>query len=126
MPHLSSAVRRMTRAWLSGQPHRPGEPPVANRREAQLRDLGLVRLDESLFWTGDRAPLEQLPRMMAVYGVEHADTILAGPGVRRDMERVCSLCPEKARCTRVLQSDPDRTACRFCPNASILEALSRD
>ncbi|WP_416139398.1 DUF6455 family protein [Halomonas sp. HK25] len=122
---ITSAVRHLAQAWRRNQRRQAWDGLEVDSQEARLRDLGLTRLDESLFWTGNRSPLEQLPRMMAVYGVEHADTILAGPGVRRDLERVCSLCPEKARCQRVLASDPSAEDCGFCPNACTLEALRR-
>ncbi|MGM1054091.1 MAG: DUF6455 family protein [Pseudomonadota bacterium] len=122
---ITSAMRRMAHAWRSSQRRQAWNGLEADQQEARLRDLGLTRLDESLFWSGSRSPLEQLPRMMAVYGVDHADTILAGPGVRRDLERVCSSCPEKTRCKRVLASDPNAEECGFCPNACTLEALRR-
>ncbi|MGJ7462714.1 DUF6455 family protein [Halomonas sp. MA07-2] len=122
---ITSAMRRMAHAWRSSQRRQAWNALEADQQETRLSDLGLTRLDESLFWSGNRSPLEQLPRMMAVYGVDHADTILAGPGVRRDLERVCSLCPEKARCKRLLEGEPDVEACGFCPNACTLEALRR-
>lgn len=110
---------------MSPRDRRVADAGGLDRREARLCGVGLARLDESLFWTGDRSPLEQLPKMMAVYGVEHADTILAGPGVLRELENVCSGCTEKARCKRVLASEPAAEACSFCPNAATLEALRR-
>ncbi|MDR5893439.1 DUF6455 family protein [Halomonas mongoliensis] len=122
---ITSAMRRVAHAWRCRQQRQAWNALGADQQELRLRDLGLARLDESLFWSGERSPLEQLPRMMDVYGVEHADTILAGPGVRRDLERVCSRCPEKARCKRVLASEPAAEACGFCPNAATLEALRR-
>lgn len=125
MQFLSAAVRQMAQAWRGSRYRREWQALDADGQEARLRDLGLARLDESLFWRGDRAPLEQLPRMMALHGVEPADAILAGPGVRRDLERVCSLCPQKARCRRVLAGEPELSACGFCPNTPTLEALRR-
>ena len=122
---ITSAMRRMADAWRNSQQRQAWNALDVDQQESRLRDLGLTRLDESLFWTGSRSPLDQLPRMMAVHGVEHADTILAGPGVRRDLERVCSLCPEKARCKRVLDSDPEAEACGFCPNVCTLEAIQQ-
>ena len=46
--------------------------------------------------------------------------------MRRDLERVCALCPEKTRCQRVLSSEPDVDACGFCPNAGTLEVLAEE
>ncbi|MBB3192387.1 hypothetical protein [Halomonas cerina] len=117
-------AQRMAGAWQRGRQYREWLALDEADRESRLCDLGLARIDAPLFWSDGRSASDQLPRMMAVFGVEDATPLVVGNGVKRDLERVCSLCPHKARCARVLASEPTPSACAFCPNAPTLEALS--
>ncbi|SFU67694.1 DUF6455 family protein [Halomonas korlensis] len=113
----------MAGAWRRGRQHREWLGLDEAGRESRLRDLGLARIDVPLFWSEGSSASDLLPRMMAVYGVDEMTPLVVGNGVKRDLERVCTLCPQKARCARVLDDAPEPETCGFCPNASTLEAL---
>lgn len=113
----------MTGAWRRGRQYREWLSLDEAGRESRLRDLGLAGVDASLFRSDGSSAYDQLPRMMAVHGVDEMTPLVVGNGVKRDLERVCTLCPHKARCARVLDASPDPEACGFCPNAGTLEAL---
>ncbi|WFM71726.1 DUF6455 family protein [Halomonas sp. CKK8] len=114
----------MAGAWRRGRQYREWLSLDEASRESRLRDLGLARVDASLFWSDGGSADDQLPRMMAVYGVDEMTPLVVGNGVKRDLERVCTGCPFKARCARVLSEEPAPEACDFCPNAATLEALA--
>lgn len=114
----------MAGAWRRSRQYREWSSLDEADRESRLRDLGLARIDVPLFWSEGGSTFDQLPRMMAVYGVDEMTPLVVGNGVKRDLERVCTLCPHKARCARVLDASPSPEACGFCPNASTLEALA--
>lgn len=111
-------------AWQRNRQHQKWQELDEAGRESRLRDLGLGWADTPLFWSDGSSVTDLLPRMMAVNGVDHMSFLEVGNGVKRDLERVCSLCPHKARCARVLNGSPDPEACAFCPNAGTLDALS--
>jgi hypothetical protein len=47
-------------------------------------------------------------------------------GALRDMQRLCTMCESKGRCTRDLAADPDDEVWRkYCPNKEALIDLSR-
>jgi len=113
----------MTGAWQRHRQHRAWQDLDEAGRESRLRDLGLSRIDSPLFWSDGGSATDLLPRMMAVHGVDPMTPLVVGNGVKRDLERVCTLCPYKTRCARVLDGDPQPASCGFCPNAATLEAL---
>ncbi|MDW7745443.1 DUF6455 family protein [Halomonas sp.] len=115
----------MAAAWRHLREQQDWRHLDPDEREARLRDLGLARLDLSLFSDDGGSTRTQLPRMMAVFGVDAMTPLVVGNGVKRDLERVCTGCPFKARCARVLGEAPAPEACGFCPNAATLEALAR-
>lgn len=115
----------MAGAWWRGRQHREWRDLDEAGRESRLRDLGLAGIDAPLFWSDGSSASDLLPRMMAVFGVDPMTPLVVGNGVKRDLERVCTLCPHKARCARVLDDAPAAEACGFCPNAGTLEALGR-
>ncbi len=113
----------MLGAWRRHRQQRAWQDLDEAGRESRLNDLGLARIDSPLFWSDGGSVYDLLPRMMVVHGVDPMTPLVVGNGVKRDLERVCSLCPHKARCARVLASGPEPEACDFCPNAGTLEAL---
>jgi len=69
---------------------------------------------------------DELPKMLEQLGISAEGLGRAQPLLLRDMERVCSLCKEKAQCHRDLA---DGTAAEnyhgYCGNAATLESLDR-
>lgn len=109
--------------WRRHRQHRAWLDLDEARRESRLNDLGLARIDSPLFWSDGGSVYDLLPRMMVVHGVDPMTPLTVGNGVKRDLERVCSLCPHKSLCARVLEDAPKPESCTFCPNAGTLEAL---
>jgi transcriptional regulator with XRE-family HTH domain len=66
---------------------------------------------------------DQLPQMLKSLGISEAGLKRAQPFILRDMQRVCSLCHDKAHCDRELAAG---TAAEhysgYCPNASNIDA----
>lgn len=94
----------------------------SDERRALLADLGLTGSDTATLYADPAAPQRQLPRMARIFGAQGmSDPRYAG--VRRDMERVCSLCPVQHQCRRVLAGSPGPEDCGFCPNRQTLAAL---
>lgn len=120
---VHTLARSMASAWRRGREERRWMHLEPEEREARLRDLGLARFDPWLFSERSDSATSQLPRMMAVFGVDPMTPLVVGNGVKRDLERVCSACPARSRCARVLDQGPTPEACAFCPNAMTLEAL---
>lgn len=87
-------------------------------------DLHLTtgELRAALRHTPDDARL--LRRRMAVLDLDPERLARRVPGVMRDLERLCALCPTKKRCVKELARDPDNPAWReHCLNELTLSAL---
>jgi hypothetical protein len=73
-----------------------------------------------------RHAADELPKMLEQLGISEERLGQVQPLLLRDMERVCSLCKEKAHCHRDLA---DGTAAEnyhgYCGNAATLESLDR-
>ena len=73
-----------------------------------------------------RHAADELPQMLDRLGIDSDRLQRAQPLLLRDMERVCSLCQQKARCNldlvtgAVVENYPG-----YCANASTLESLDR-
>jgi hypothetical protein len=67
---------------------------------------------------------DEMPKMLKALGIDVADLARAEPLMVRDMQRVCSLCRDKAHCHGELA---DGTAAQhyrdYCPNAPTIDAL---
>lgn len=115
--HLADWRRRTraSRQWLTR---------AAGGRGRLLADLGLAPADAAVLYADPVAPREQLPRMASIFAVRGLNHPRHA-GVRRDLERVCALCPVKGQCRQVLTSNPAPADCGFCPNAETLTALKR-
>jgi hypothetical protein len=96
----------------------------ASERERIAREYGLsgeelARIDHS----GGRAA-DLLHRMMRANGLSYEDVRQTHPDVVRDLEIHCSLCSEKRRCRRELESGaaPEGFT-EYCPNAPTMVEL---
>jgi hypothetical protein len=100
--------------------------PAEAARIAQ--DIGVSGAAELRILAGkwpDSADL--LSRRMRRIKLDAAKIVRVEPQVVRDLERVCTLCASKRRCTRDLareQSDSSWQA--YCPNTMTLRALGTD
>ncbi len=69
---------------------------------------------------------DELPLMLKALGIEESKLARTEPMLLRDMERVCSMCANKAQCDRDLH---DGTAAEhyqgYCLNAPTIERLGK-
>ena len=87
-------------------------------------DLRVTPLElEELVRHGPHAA-DELPKMLEQLGIDEERLGRVNPLLLRDLERVCAMCPDKAKCHRDLAAG---TAAEhyheYCLNASTLETL---
>lgn len=67
---------------------------------------------------------DELPKMLEALGIDEERLSRTQPLLLRDLERVCALCPDKARCHRELAEGAAAEHYQeFCLNAATLETL---
>jgi|SRR6516164_4001928 len=70
---------------------------------------------------------DEMPKMLEQLGIDEERLGRAHPLLLRDMERVCALCRDKARCDRDLAAGTAAEHYQgYCLNASTIETLDRD
>jgi hypothetical protein len=68
---------------------------------------------------------DELPHMLRSLGIDEADLKRTQPFILRDMQRVCTLCRDKAHCDRELAAGTAAGHYRdYCPNAANLDAAA--
>lgn len=93
-------------------------------RERVAHDLGVGAPELDYLLRVAHDPVE-LSRMMAAIGIDEEALTRAQPALRREMERVCSLCETTTLCRHELASGTAGVSYPyFCPNAAELKALS--
>jgi uncharacterized protein YjiS (DUF1127 family) len=86
-----------------------------------LADIGVSRAQIVPLVKGAPNAARLLTRMAAWVGVDLEG--IRDPALRRELQRVCSLCAAQGRCKHWLD-DPDSRGYReFCPNAGTLDEL---
>ena len=69
---------------------------------------------------------DELPKMLQELGIDEERLGRTNPLLLRDMERVCALCRDKARCHRDLaEGRAGEHYHDYCPNAATLESLDK-
>jgi len=96
-------------------------------REAIERIAGDLRISpddlSELVRNGPHAA-DELPRMFTALGIDETALARTEPLVLRDMERVCSLCQDKARCRDDLAGGTaDKHYEEYCLNAPTIDRL---
>ena len=67
---------------------------------------------------------DELGKLLQALGIDEASLARAQPLVRRDMERVCSLCGHKRECDRDLMAGASAQRYEgYCPNAPTIAGL---
>ncbi len=91
---------------------------------AIARDLCLSSVDLELLAKAGERRTANLGRLLDALGIEDGVISRAEPAVMRDMQRVCALCPAKARCDRDLRAATSRrTYKEYCPNGPTINSL---
>jgi hypothetical protein len=97
-----------------------------NRTDFDLiaRDLRVSSDDLQRLVEAGQHSADEMPKMLKALGIDVADLARTEPLLVRDMQRVCSLCRDKAHCHGELA---DGTAAKhykdYCPNAPTIDAL---
>jgi len=94
--------------------------------ERMARELGLTTSDlGALAAKGTVDAADLLPRRMASLHLDVAELSRAQPIVLREMQRLCTMCESKRRCTRDLARGAHSSAWHsYCPNHGTLRALA--
>ena len=89
-------------------------------------DLRISSADlEALVRRGPHAA-DELPKMLRALGIDQADLARTETLVLRDLERVCSLCSHKRRCSHELAAGTAAAHYEeFCANASTIDGLGK-
>ena len=67
---------------------------------------------------------DEMPEMLKALGIDVADLARVDPLMVRDMQRVCSLCRDKAHCHGELAGGTAAQHYKeYCPNAPTIDAL---
>ncbi|MGA7810208.1 hypothetical protein [Bradyrhizobium sp.] len=67
---------------------------------------------------------DELPKLLQALGIDEAKLASAQPLVLRDMERVCAMCRDKARCDRDLAAGTSTEHYKgYCLNAPTIDQL---
>jgi hypothetical protein len=68
-----------------------------------------------------------LSQRLAALQLDEGTIVRSEPGVLRDMQRVCAMCPEKPHCGHDIDRDPSDPEWRsYCPNVETLDALETE
>ena len=95
-----------------------------DERDRVAHDLGVGAAELDYLVREAHDPIE-LPRMLAAIGIDETALKRAQPALRREIERVCSLCQSTTLCRHELASGTAGVSYPyFCPNAEELKALS--
>ena len=67
---------------------------------------------------------ELLSQRLAALRLDERTIVETDPGVLRDMQRVCTMCPDQQLCGHDMDSDPSDPKWRkYCPNVETLDAI---
>jgi hypothetical protein len=91
------------------------------------KDLGVPVSDLlGLAAKGPRSA-DVLQKMLLALSVDPQALAKTDPAVMRDLQRLCIVCSQKARCQHELaEGTAAEHFCEFCPNAYTLDALFKD
>jgi uncharacterized protein DUF6455 len=97
-----------------------------NRTDFDLiaRDLRVSADDLDRLVEAGPHSADEVPRMLKALGIDVEDIARTEPLLVRDMQRVCSLCRDKAHCHGELADGTAAQSYReYCPNAPTIDAL---
>lgn len=89
------------------------------------RELGLSASDLHAL-SRERGAPDLLRRRLAHAGVSDEALARSHSDVLRDLQRVCGLCREKARCAADLAREKRASPAKYCPNELTLSALGHE
>ena len=121
-PRFESLLGRLRRFLSRGQ-----EFALMTAQEVDeiARELNLSSSDLRNL-AGESGRREMLLRRLEHAGLSEEALASLHPDVLRDLQRVCSLCGEKAHCAADLARERRASPAKYCPNELTLTALSRE
>ena len=107
---------------------RRGELQRCDRREIEsiARELNVSPAELGALALMPSHSLAPLSKRLSHAGLSETGLATSHPEVLRDLQRVCSQCPSKARCARDLRRERRATPSKYCPNEQTLQALARE
>jgi hypothetical protein len=90
--------------------------------EAIARELNLTAAELGALASASSS-LQSLNTRLAHAGLSEEALAASHGDVLRDLRRVCSLCPARARCARDIARERRATPSKYCPNEQTLRAL---
>lgn len=113
--------------WVKERISAPGYDLAAcgDREVEQIaRDLGVSSTELYQLARSDAAGAELLLQRMAALDLDCKEVAKLMPETMHDLQRLCTLCTTRRRCTRDLAHDPDDPKWKdYCPNVATLLAL---
>ena len=91
---------------------------------ALARDLNLSASELHALALSAPTSLEPLKLRLAYAGLSEDELAVADCAVLRDLQRVCSQCSAKTRCTADLARGRRASRAEYCPNQQTLSALA--
>jgi hypothetical protein len=128
-PSLAQRVARWWRAWVK---QRGTMAALADCGPAEIarmaRDIGVSGAAELRVLAGKWPnSSDLLSRRLQQFRLDPTAMMRAEPDVVRDLERVCTLCTSRRRCSRDFAAEEPASAWEtYCPNAPTLGALIAD
>jgi hypothetical protein len=123
------------KSWLAAWTERWQSWRARNRDLADLEacgddvarmaaDIGLSATELRALAAHDRHDADLLRERLAALRLDPEVIAAKRPVVMRDLQRLCTLCTEKGRCTNDLLRDPQNPEWeKYCPNAETLREL---
>ncbi len=92
--------------------------------ERVAHEFGVTPADLHMLVRQGALSADELPKMLAVLGIDEAAISRAQPALLRDMERVCSFCTHKRQCNRELAAGTaPSNYVEYCGNADAIDEL---
>ncbi|WP_157860919.1 hypothetical protein [Bradyrhizobium viridifuturi] len=121
-PQFESLLSRL-RAFLSRQ--REFDLMSAREVDEIAHELNLPTSDLRALARRGGSP-ELLKKRLEHAGLSEEALALSNSDVLRDLQRVCGLCRETARCAADIARERRASPAKYCPNEFTLVALTRD
>lgn len=110
----------LLRHWQTDRAVSELESCAVQEVERMAQDVGMDALTLRALAARGCHAADLLPVRLADLGLDPDQISYHGPGVLRDLERVCAFCDQKERCARDLGAG---RVPAYCPNADTLRAL---
>lgn len=124
-------LEMLARRWLDFREHQADLDAVSHMNRFEFEqlaaDVGVTGSELAEAIDHGAGASELLDRMLAARGLDRHEIAEREPAALLEIESMCSRCQHKHRCAHELDAGTAIAhADRFCPNALVLAALSRE